>query len=209
MSVVLDSVGNIVVDDKGDISDIESSRSDVGGDQNSLSAFLEIFDGSVSHNLSFVSMDADSVEGFLIQQVLKLVTSLLCLAEDENLIVTSEGIQVVDKPLKLFSFRDNFVNLLDVFVEGGVIVVSELDMYGLFMAEIVGELPDFSGPGGSEHHGLSVWSDLADDFSDLWLKSHIQHSVSLIQNEVGYSAQVSGTFLEEVDESSWGGNNHV
>ena len=104
MGVVLDSVGNIVVDDEGDISDIESSRSDVGGDQNSLSAFLEIFDGSVSHNLSFVSMDADSVEGFLVQQVLKLVTSLLCLAEDENLIVTSEGIQVVDKPIYFYFY---------------------------------------------------------------------------------------------------------
>ena len=39
----------------------------------------------------------------------------------------------------------------------------------------------FLGPGGTPHQCLSVWSDLINYFSDLRLKAHVQHTISLVQ----------------------------
>lgn len=47
---------------------------------------------------------------------------------------------------------------------------------------------DFLGEGGTEHHGLADafrWHCiLLHNASDLWLKTHVQHAVSLIQDQV-------------------------
>lgn len=44
------------------------------------------------------------------------------------------------------------------------------------------------GKGGTEHHGLACtfwWHGvLLHNTSDLWLKTHVQHSVSFIENQV-------------------------
>ena len=56
---------------------------------------------------------------------------------------------------------------------------------------------------------LATWNtytDLFDDLADLWLKTHVQHSVSFIQNQVGGSAQVGAVGLQEVNQTTRGGN---
>jgi hypothetical protein len=63
-------------------------------------------------------------------------------------------------------------------------------------------------PRGRPHEDLSVWSDLLDNLADLGLKSHIQHPVCLIQDQVGGPSQVSLAHLEKVNESSWSGNDY-
>ena len=37
---------------------------------------------------------------------------------------------------------------------------------------------------------LSVWSNQVDNLPDLRLKSHVQHSVGLVQNQVGAAVEV-------------------
>jgi len=46
---------------------------------------------------------------------------------------------------------------------------------------------DLLGEGGGEHHGSALASRghrvLLHDTADLWLKTHVQHAVSLVQNQ--------------------------
>lgn len=42
--------------------------------------------------------------------------------------------------------------------------------------------------------------------ADLRFKSHVQHAVSFIQHQIGATAQVSLTTLQEVNEATWGGD---
>lgn len=44
----------------------------------------------------------------------------------------------------------------------------------------------FFWPGSTPHQSLSVWSDKVHNLSDLWLKSHVQHAVSFIQDLCWY-----------------------
>lgn len=51
-----------------------------------------------------------------------------------------------------------------------------------------------------------TYSDLVNDFPNLWLKAHVQHSVSLIKHKVRASTEVGLSCLQEVNESAWSGN---
>lgn len=72
------------------------------------------------------------------------------------------------------------------------------------MLEVGSESLNLSRPGSREEQSLSIWSDLGDDFPDLGLETHIQHSVGLVHDEVGDSLEVGLAALEHVDQSTWG-----
>lgn len=47
--------------------------------------------------------------------------------------------------------------------------------------EVFCETFDLLGPGSTPHECLTVWSDQVHYSPDLWLKTHVQHTVSFIQ----------------------------
>lgn len=51
-----------------------------------------------------------------------------------------------------------------------------------------------------------TYPDLINNFSNLRLKTHVQHSVSFIQYKVGAPAEVCLSSLKEVNQSSWSCN---
>ncbi len=64
---------------------------------------------------------------------------------------------------------------------------------------------DLFGEGGAEHHGLTAafrWHCiLLHNASDLWLKTHVQHTVSLIQDQV--AAEIHLTFNYKTPQISF------
>ena len=70
----------------------------------------------------------------------------------------------------------------------------------------IGKLLHILGPSGAEHESLSVRANLANDFADLGLETHVQHSVSLVHYKIGDSSEVSFLRLQHVDKPSWGSN---
>lgn len=55
-----------------------------------------------------------------------------------------------------------------------------LDMNWSFMAKILSELSNLLRPSSCEQHSLTIRSNLANDFSNLRLKTHVKHSISFI-----------------------------
>jgi hypothetical protein len=49
---------------------------------------------------------------------------------------------------------------------------------------------------------LTIGPNLADDFTDLGFKTHIKHTVSLIQNEVGDAAKVRLLRFQHINEAT-------
>lgn len=60
-----------------------------------------------------------------------------------------------------------------------------------------------------EEQSLTGAWDAAQDLLDLWLETHVQHSVCLIQDQVRDLAQLDLTRLQEVIQASWGGNHDL
>ena len=71
----------------------------------------------------------------------------------------------------------------------------------------IGELLDILGPSSAEHESLTIRANLADDFSNLRLETHIKHTISFIHNEIGYPTEVSFMSLKHVDKTT-GGSDH-
>lgn len=102
------------------------------------------------------------------------------------------------------------------------------------LQEVLCQLAHLFGPGGTPHQCLSVrlkrrnmsefplttvpseisrlthynrtHSDLVHNFSDLWFETHVEHSVSLIQDQVSASAHVGLSCLQEVNKPARCGN---
>jgi len=49
----------------------------------------------------------------------------------------------------------------------------------------------------------NTYPDLPNNLPDLWLKTHVKHAISLINNKVGGSTQVGLVVLEQVNQTAW------
>ncbi len=51
-----------------------------------------------------------------------------------------------------------------------------------------------------------TYSNLVKNFADLGFKSHVQHTISLIQHKICATAQVGFSYLQEIDQTARCGN---
>ena len=49
---------------------------------------------------------------------------------------------------------------------------------------------------------INTYPNLANNLPDLWFKTHVKHTISLIDNKVGGSAQVRHVFFEQINQSA-------
>lgn len=73
----------------------------------------------------------------------------------------------------------------------------------------ISELLDILRPGRTEHESLTVRADLADDFTDLGLETHVQHAIRLVHDEVSDPTQIRLASLKHIDETTGGGNDNL
>ena len=85
---------------------------------------------------------------------------------------------------------------------GGQVLGADVDVDVALagVQEVSGQLLHLLGPGGGPHEDLTVWADLLEDLPDLGLEAHVQHSVSLVQAQVGDPLQVHLASLQEVNQ---------
>lgn len=67
---------------------------------------------------------------------------------------------------------------------------------------LLGEVLDLLRPSRAEHEHLTVVADLRHDLLDLWLESHVKHSIGLIEHQVSAALQVGHISLQKVNQSS-------
>ena len=88
--------------------------------------------------------------------------------------------------------------------------ISNPDLDGSHAAVVSSQALDFGRPGRAEHQGLLVRVfNLVHDLSNVFLKSHIEHSVRLVKRQVSDSSEVGVSILQEIDQSPRSGNQDV
>jgi hypothetical protein len=209
VDVVVDIGGKIIVDDVGDVGDIETTSRDSGGNQDGAASVTEELESALTLTLGPVSVDGGGREALVDEEVGQRVGHALGLDEDERQ-STSVGVEDVEKDGALVNVLDKLDLLGDVLRGGTNTADGQEDVV---LEEIPGKHLDIAGEGGREHERLSV-SDgrhvlTLDDAADLGLETHVQHAIGLIEHEILNVAQGDAASLYEIHKSARSGNEKV
>lgn len=202
--------GQVVEDDVGDVGDIQASSSDSRGDEDGRSTGSEGEQSRLSLSLRSVTVNRSGVVSLLTQEVAERVGHSLGLDKDEAETTRLLGGEEVEKERLLVVVVDVLDSLGDVLRGGTDSTDGKEDVV---LEEGSGEHLDLLGEGSGEHEGLAeldTWHVFTlDDSPDLGLETHIQHSVSLVEDEVLDVGETDLASLDKVDESTRSGREEV
>jgi hypothetical protein len=209
MNVVIDISWEIVVDDVGDVWNIETTSGDGSGDQDWAAAVTEHLKGTLTLTLSAVTMDGGGWEVLVDQEVGQRISHALGLDEDEGK-TSTVGVENIQENGALVHVLD-VLDLLGDVLRGGTDTTDGQE--DIILQEVASEHLNVAWEGGREHESLAVldtWHVLTlDDAADLWLETHVQHTISLIENEVLDILERDAATLDEINETTWSGNQEI
>lgn len=209
VDVIVNVGGEIVVNNVGNVGDIQASSSDGSGDQNRGSSVSEHFQSSLSVSLRSVSVNGGGGEVLALQNITEVIGTSLGLDEDQGQALAS-GRENVEQSRDLVSIL-NILDLLGDVLGGGTDTADRQE--DVVLEEVSGQHLDVPGKGGGEHEGLSLvnvgHAGALDDGSDLGLETHIEHSVGLIKDKVLDVLQRDLASVDQIDESTGSSNKEV
>mmetsp|Transcript_13547 Transcript_13547/g.34574 ORF Transcript_13547/g.34574 Transcript_13547/m.34574 type:complete len:265 (-) Transcript_13547:653-1447(-) len=205
MNVVLHLQREVVVDHNLDVLHVKSSCCHISGNHERVLPTLELLHDPVTLLLALVSMNSQCGIATHAQITSKNVGSLLCFTENENAVVhvcINDG-----EDFRLFLIILADLNYLSNLLVGCQALLGAADRNSDRVVQVVcGECLDFFWPRGAPHESLSVGTNLVDDLTKLWLKTHVEHSICFVQNKISDTAKVCSTRLQHVDQATRGGN---
>lgn len=145
MKVAVGLLGHIEVEDNIDLLNIDTTTENVGGDHDSVLEGLEVSITLDALILLQVSVDGNRGEVVLTQKMVKHLSSVNALNEDNNL-VEMQRVKQVNKLLDLFLFLDLDEVLLET-VKGELALVVNEDLEGVDH-ELATDVLNFLGHGG-------------------------------------------------------------
>ena len=84
VDVALWDIGQVVVENMGDVIDIDSSGCDIGGNQNSNVTVTEAVERTLPGSLRFVSVNCGAVDSGSLELLAKPVGTVFCPSEDDR-----------------------------------------------------------------------------------------------------------------------------
>ena len=209
VDVVVNVAGKVVVDNLRDIGDVQTTTSNIGGTHDGSVAALEAAKGILALPLGLVAVNGAGGEALGTENVLEVVARALGLDEDEDESLLN-GEEETHQRLEL-------VTVLDVLNGLGNVLAGRTDTADgeedVLTHEVTGETLDVGGEGCREHHRLTIVAKghalLLDDATDLRLEAHVQHAISLIEDEELDGLHGNATTLDEIDETAGSSDEHV
>lgn len=209
VNVVIDISGEIVVDDVGDVGNIETTSSDSGSNHKRAATVAEELKSALTLTLGAITVDRGGREVLVDKEVGQRVSHALGLDEDEG--------EASCGALKDIQKHRALVNILDVLdalgnvLRGGANTTDRKE--DVVLKEISGEHLDVAGEGGGEHQSLAVVDQrhvlALNNTANLGLETHVKHAISLVKNKVLDVAEGDATTLEEIDKTTGGGNKEI
>jgi hypothetical protein len=173
VNVVLAISGEVVVDDQGNLLDIDATGKEVGGDQDTGRSGTELLHNQVALSLVHVAVhggDGEVTGSELVREPVDLATGV---AEDDGLRDRDGLVEIrqgVELPLLLL---DGDVELLDTLK--GELVLLDKDADGV-AHELGGDLEDVLGHGGREQDDLGRLGKQLEDVVDLLSETTLAQS---------------------------------
>jgi hypothetical protein len=144
----------------------------------------------------------------LAEESSNLVGNSLCADKDKDLVflVLHNLLEMLDHAVTLLHLCDNLNNLSNSVV-GSELHGTDVDLDEL-LEEVRCKSTDLLRPCSGPHQSLSVRSNLANDFADLGLETHVKHAISLIEDKVCDTTKVCLASLKHIDQATRSGNAH-
>jgi len=206
VDVVLAVGGQVVVDDKRNLLDINTTGQKVSGNQNTGRSGTELLHDDVTLCLVHVTVhggDSEVTSSELVGEPVDLPASV---AEDDGLGDGDGLVQVgqgVELPVLLL---DSNVELLDTF-EGKFILLDK-DTDGV-AHELGGDLEDVLGHGGGQEDDLGRLRQKLEDVVDLLGETARQHLVGLVEDEHLHVVGLQDTTLNHVVDTAGSTDDHL
>src|SRR4051794_23381757 len=201
MDEVLSHLGQVVVDDVGDIVHVQSTRRDVGGNQNLVTAFLKSAERRVPLGLRAISMNHAGVEAVTYEIFGQPFGTAFCAGEDQGL--TLFRVEQLPEDIE--------------FLAGAHFVSRKLYAFGRFEHRAKSD-PDWTAHvlvyqacngllhGGGEAQSLPLRWEHGQNTADRGQESHIEHAVGFIEHKDVHVAQVGKLAVHQILQASGSGN---
>ena len=206
MDVVLAVGGQVVVDDQGDLLDIDTTGQKVSGDEDTGRSGTELLHDDITLGLVHVTVhgrDSEVTGSELVGEPVDLPAGV---AEDDSL-GDGDGLVQVGQSVKLpVLLLDGNVELLNTFE--GKLVLLDKDTDGV-AHELSGDLEDVLGHGGGEKDDLGGLGEQLEDVVDLLGETARQHLVGLVEDEHLHVVGLQDTTLDHVVDTAGSTDNDL
>ncbi|VUC19933.1 unnamed protein product, partial [Clonostachys rosea] len=204
VNIVVDVSGEVIIDDVGDIGDIETTCSNGSGNEDGAASISEEFKGTLTFTLGTITVNGGGGEVLVNEEVGERVRHALRLDEDEGQ-AAGMGVENVKEDRALV----NIFNVFDTLSRTDTTNGKE----NVVLQEVPSEHLDIAGEGGREHQSLAIGNSghilALDNATDLRLETHVQHTISLVKDQVLDVAKGNATTLYEIDQSSGSSNKQI
>lgn len=206
VDVVLAVSGQVVVDDQGDLLNVDTTGEKVGGDQHTGGAGAELLHDDVTLALVHIAVHGGNGEVTSSELVGEPVNLPAGVAEDDGLgdgdglVQIGEGVEL---PVLLLNGN---VELLDTF-EGKLVLLDE-NADGV-THELGGDLEHILGHGGGKEDNLGGLGQKLEDNVDLLGETTGQHLVGLVEDEHLHVVGLEDTTLDHVLDTAGRANNDL
>ena len=198
MHVRLGVVRDVVVQDVRDPVDVETARSHVGGHEDVDLTVLQLRDGALTLRLGDVAVDGSCREPARPQPLRQVFGGLLGAYEHDHRVELLD-FEDTGQRVQFALVRDLEIPLRDVRRGPGLGLHRDLDR----VLEVLLRQPaDRLGHGGREQRHLLGLRRIAQDALDVFGKTHVQHLVGLVEDEVVQLGDVEGALVEVVDDTA-------
>lgn len=209
MDVVINVSRQVIVDNVCDIGDIETTGSNGSGNEDGAASISEEFQGTLTFTLGTITVNGGGREVLVNEEIGERVRHALGLDKDEGQ-AAGMGVENIKEDRAL-------VNIFDVFDALSNVLRGRTDTTdgkeNVVLKEVPGEHLDIAGEGGREHQSLAVGNGghilTLDNAANLRLETHVQHTISLVKNQVLDVAKGDATTLYEIDQSSGSSNKQI
>ena len=205
MDVVVNVAGQIIVDDMGDVGNVESTGSYGRSYHDWSPTSSKGLKGHLSLALGTVTVDGRSGEVVAHQEVAQHVRHPLCFDKDKSETEILLGLRNEDvkQNAPLIEILDILDLLSDVF---GCTSNSTNAQEDIILQKVLGKHLNVSGECSTEHEGLTIRSAghilSLHNTPDLGLETHVKHAISLIKDEILDVGKANAATFDQVNKTA-------
>ena len=203
--VVFRHIGQVYVYHLWQLLDVQAPGSDVGGDQCTDLAVLEVCQGPCAGILALVAVDGRGFDTVALQLLGQLVGAVLGTAEHQYL----EPVVVLDQVsqqgrLALFVHRgDPLGDQL-----GGGVAWAHIDFHRI-VHQAFGQGADFRGEGGRKHQVLPFRRQFGEDLAYVVDETHVEHTIRFVQHQYFQAVEFHCVLLIEIQQAPGSGYQNI
>ena len=205
VDVVAGGAGEVVVEDDGEIDDVDAPGGEVGGDEDGDGGVLEPGEGGAAGALAEFAVEGVGIDAGAPEFFGDVVGGVLGGDEDEDAFPSVGGDEVAEEGGALVGV-DADGALLDVGCVDGL--GDDFDAGGIAEDALRDGL-HLLGEGGGEEEGLPLGGEEGEKAVEFLGEAEIEHAVRLIEDEGAEGGELDGVAFDEVEEAAGRGDEEV